>query len=365
MSTKTLGRKIAKVVAFALMAVTVFVGGLATSKILQKEEMAQVGNVQTDNSLQAQQTINNGISLMAADGSGYVGNTLGQSVPYGALKVTATVSPATAKNQTLSWSCAWAGTTSSWSSGKTVEDYFSLSTSGANAHEVYLWAKQPFGDQITVTATSTDGGNKSATMTVDFAKRMTAATISKQEGLTGVFDYPSSIYYDNFLKTSYDIDPIGVVEYTPTFGVGTKDLTWSLYDCVITYDEDYMSMVEGGGFVHSEGGGTNYAETSGTWCYRQDRGFESFAYNVFSRDDAHYLFFDGSAGNEANIYKLQQIIRDVDGYLGCMELQFRSTEKDSLGNVYSFTMSFDLYVSVSLLEVTVENVNLSDSSLTM
>ena len=360
---KTILNKLAKTAVLFGLAVIVFVGGFITSELLRKKEQAVIES--TGNCLQSSQTVNNGISMMAADGSDYVGNTLGQSVPYGALKVTATVEPATAKNKKLTWSFSWSGENASWSSGKDVGDYFKLQTSGANAHEVYVWATAAFGSPVTVTARTVDGSNKTATMTVDFAKRMTAATISNGEGLTGVFDYASSIYYDNFLKTSYDIDPIGVVEYTPTFGVGTKDLTWSLYDCVISYDEDYISMVEGGGFVHSEGGGTNYAETSGTWYYRQDRGFESFAYNVFSRDDAHYLFFDGSAGNEANIYKLQQIIRGVNGYLGCMELQFRSTEKDSLGNVYSFTMSFDLYVSVSLLEVTVENVNLSDSSLTM
>ena len=352
MNTKTLGRKIAKVVAFALMAVTVFVGGLATSKILQIEETAQVGNVQTDNSLQAQQTINNGISLMAADGSGYVGNTLGQSVPYGALKVTATVSPATAKNQTLSWSCAWAGTTSSWSSGKTVEDYFSLSTSGANAHEVYLWAKQPFGDQITVTATSTDGGNKSATMTVDFARRMTGVT--GITGFAGSFDYNSGIFYNELSKASHYVEGIERTSYTPTYSVGTKNLTWTLREYLVCYDSDLDSAL-----ASSFG-----LPTNGEWsCGTCENEYDVLIFNNWEDVDRAALF-DGSNGVE-NYNTLKNLISANDSYIGDLYFYFESAETDSFGNKYTYQMKFGIYVSAEYLGMSVENVTLSDRSLTI
>lgn len=337
---KTVGQKLLKVAAFAVMAVMVFVGGFTTSELLRKEEQ-QSAIKGTGNSLQAQQTINNGISLMAADGSGYVGNTLGQSVPYGALKVTATVSPATAKNQTLSWSCAWAGTTSSWSSGKTVEDYFSLSTSGANAHEVYLWAKQPFGDQITVTATSTDGGNKSATMTVDFAKRMNGLT--SITGLAGVFDFGADIFYNKLSKAAYNAE---LPSFTANYGVGTKSLTWTCVDYEVSFSQDLFSDAQSALGV----------QANGTWYY-SNGGSEVFAFNLWNDGEINF-------SNAENYNKLVTCISDNNGYLGVLTLYFESAETDSFGNKYTYEYEFDVEVSTEYLGMVVENVTLSDSTLT-
>ena len=348
---KTVGQKLLKVAAFAVMAVMVFVGGFTTSELLRKEEQ-QSAIKGTGNSLQAQQTINNGISLMAADGSGYVGNTLGQSVPYGALKVTATVSPATAKNQTLSWSCAWAGTTSSWSSGKTVEDYFSLSTSGANAHEVYLWAKQPFGDQITVTATSTDGSNKTATMTVDFAKR--AESVLDVSWLGSSFDSMDDGVYSSISLPFYQAASPSDTDFSFRCSDGTLDLRWRVAECWVEYTQGYQNAINFAGFG---------VQSNRDWGYDGDyTGADSFAYNVFDYDTVLALFSGTDA--QLNYNKLIQCIIDCDGHIGTLHLKVESEEMDSFGNRFTYEENLGIIISEEYLQMTVENVTLSDSTLT-
>lgn len=322
---KTVGRKLLKAAAFAVMAVMVFVGGVTTSELLRREEAQQIGGVQTGNSLQAEQTINNGISLMAANGTAYVRDTLGQSVPYGALNVTASVTPTMASNQKLTWSFAWAGTVSSWSSGKTVSDYFNLEYVGTNAHEIYVWATQPFGDQIIVTATSTDGTNKTATMTVDFAKRMSGITaISGFGGDYNSTNDRASVVFDFY--AGENASSVEEIEYTASYSVGSKDLTWKLVSWGIEFNPDFQSAVENAGF----GKTTNRVwETS---IYTQ--GWKSAAHNIFTFDDSKDLFFDGGSDNVANQNKLKNCITACNGYIGWFYFNFESTETDSLGNKY-------------------------------
>lgn len=291
--------------------------------------------------------------MMAANGTDYVGNTLGESVPYGALKVTATVKPTTASNQKLTWSYAWEDG-GSWSAGKTVTDYLGLESVGTNAHEVYLWAMQPFGCPITVTASSTDGTNKSATMQVDFAKRMTGVEFQ----YFGDFNYDNRVYHGVLEKASHYAEAPSSISFNGTYGVGTKDLTWKFVDYFIEFDQGYYMAIDGEQSF-------NYQPLS-EWSYSgHGGGWEIFAYNIFPTEAASDLFFDGGSDNAANYNKLIDCIIACDGRIGELYVEFESEETDALGNKYTYGTYFEIVIDEEYLGLMVENVALSDSTVTI
>ena len=349
---KRIGRALIKVTAFVLLGVTAFVCGVVTNQVLQEKSSYASESIVTGNSLLAGQTTNRGISMMAANGTDYVGNTLGESVPYGALKVTATVTPATASNQKLAWSYAWTDG-NSWSSGKNASDYFKIETIGSNAHEAYVWATQPFGCPITVTASSTDGTNKSATMQVDFAKRMTGVEFQ----YFGNFDYDNHVYHGVMEEASYQAEAPSSISFNGTYGIGTKDLTWKFVDYFIEFDQGYYMAVD----AEQSFGYQPLSE----WSYGYHGGWELFPYNIFPTEAAHDLFFDGDADNEAIYNKLIDCIIACDGRIGELYVEFESEETDAFGNKYTYGTYFEIVIGEEWLGLMVENVALSDSALTI
>ena len=348
---KTVAQKLLKVAAFAVMAVMVFVGGFTTSELLRKEEQQSVIKG-TGNSLQAQQTINNGISLMAADGTDYVEDTLGDQAPYGALKVTATVTPATAKNQKLSWSCTWKGGGNEWSAtAGSVDQYLRIQSVGTNAQELYVWSLQAFGCAVDVTATSTDGTNKTATMTVDFAKRMNGVTAIS--GIGGSFNVASSTLNHYVELGSYEASSLNEISFTPSCTVGSKDLTWNLLDYSISYEQGFHTAIENEFDMQCRQG----------WSKKYDGGgYDCLAYNIFEETQRASLF-DGS--NAASNYNtLLSCIDSCGGEIGELTLSFESAETDSFGKKYSCEVIFAVVVGDEYLQLLVTNVSLSDSTLT-
>lgn len=349
---KRIGRAFIKVTAFALLGVTAFVCGAVTNQALQKQSSYVSESIVTGNSLLAGQTTNRGISMMAANGTDYVGNTLGESVPYGALKVTATVTPATASNPKLTWSYAWTEG-NSWSSGKNASDYFKIETIGGNAHEAYVWATQAFGCPITVTAMSTDGTNKSATMQVDFAKRMTGVEFQ----YFGNFDYANQIYHGVMEEASYQAEAPSSISFNGAYGVGTKDLTWKFVDYFIEFDQGYYMAVDAEQSF-------NYQPLS-EWSYGYHGGWELFPYNIFPTEAAHDLFFDGDVDNAENYNKLIDCIIACDGRIGELYVEFESEETDALGNKYTYGTYFEIVIGEEWLGLMVENIALSDNAVTI
>lgn len=287
--------------------------------------------------------------MMAADGSDYVGNTLGQSVPYGAMKVTATVTPANAKNKRLSWSFAWSSG-SGWASGKDVRDFFSLRTNGANAHEAYLWASAPFGTSIVVTVSSTDGSNKSATMTVDFAKRM--------NGLTEIEGFSDDVWFDFstftvYQSNSYALQPgpnLEDIEYTATYTVGSKAITWKLVDCIVVFDDDFRETAEQ----------MLDMPTRETFSYGSGS-YKNIIHNMFDSADLE-AFWDRE--DAASLWTDFAMSLDYSAYVGGMTFYFESLSTDSLGNKYTYSVTFKIETDFSG-GLPVANVALSDSEMTI
>ena len=92
-----------------------------------------------------------------------------------AVTINATIEPVDAANHGVDWSVSWSNPSSTWASGKTVTDYVSLSGSGKSCTVACL---QPFGQQIIVKATSQDNPDVSATCTLEYAQKVTAATLN-------------------------------------------------------------------------------------------------------------------------------------------------------------------------------------------
>lgn len=349
---KRIGRVLIKVTAFALLAVTAFVCGAVTNQAFQDKSSHSSESIVTGNSLLVGETTNRGIAMMAVNGTDYVKNTLKDNAPYGALKVTATVTPETASNQKLNWSYAWTAG-NSWSNGKNVTDYLKLQTVGTNAHEAYVWATQAFGCPIMVTATSTDGTNKSATMQVDFAKRMTGVEFQ----YFGDFDYENHIYHGVMEEASYQAEAPSSISFNGTYGVGTKDLTWKFVDYFIEFDQGYYMAV-------SAEQSFNYQPLS-EWNYGYHGGWELFAYNIFPQEAAHDLFFDGDVDNAENYNKLIDCIIACDGRIGELYVEFESEETDALGNKYTYGTYFEIVIGEEWLGLMVENIALSDNAVTI
>lgn len=92
-----------------------------------------------------------------------------------AVTINATIEPIDAANHGIDWTIAWTNPSSTWASGKEVTSYVTLSGSGKTATVSCL---QPFGQQITVTATSQDNPDVKATCTLEYAQKVTAASLN-------------------------------------------------------------------------------------------------------------------------------------------------------------------------------------------
>lgn len=95
-----------------------------------------------------------------------------------AYTITATVKPDDATNKKVNWSLAFANAESTWAKGKNLSDYVTVTASGTTNSTAVLTCKQAFGEQILLTATSDGDSTKSAVCTVDYAQKVTNASLS-------------------------------------------------------------------------------------------------------------------------------------------------------------------------------------------
>lgn len=93
------------------------------------------------------------------------------------ITVQATVLPVTAIDKNVTWSVSFANAESEWATGKTAEDYLTVTRSEEDSRTVTLVCNEAFGEQILLTATSVSDPTKSATCTVDFAQQIESVTV--------------------------------------------------------------------------------------------------------------------------------------------------------------------------------------------
>ena len=149
-----------------------------------------------------------------------------------AYTITATVEPENATQKALAWSVEWVDAANTWTSGKTVTDYVTVSPYGDNVAVVSCL--QPFGAQIAVKVTLAENTALRASCVCDYAKRITAvnefaANVNEngniRENVYWITNYTESVkasysswnYYltgDGY-KCKYN-KSIGTVEVDPT-----------------------------------------------------------------------------------------------------------------------------------------------------
>lgn len=173
-------KKIAIVIAvMAVMLITVFafVGCNKTTPDIAPEQENVNATESNSGEFVISGTKSTGIKLMkaqvmAADFEDYGISALAES----AYTLTATIEPESAVNQKVEWTMAF-NSPNTWAQGKNVTDYVTL-TKSADTKTATLSCKAPFGCQITVTATSDANSAATASCTLDYAQKVTAASLN-------------------------------------------------------------------------------------------------------------------------------------------------------------------------------------------
>ena len=96
--------------------------------------------------------------------------------------VIATVSPYNeATNTAVEWTAEWEDPSSEWATGKSVEEYLTLTPLGEGYVEsktLTVSCMQPFGEKIVITCTSVDNTDAKATVNVHYVQKLTSASLS-------------------------------------------------------------------------------------------------------------------------------------------------------------------------------------------
>lgn len=144
-----------------------------------------------------------------------------------AYTLTATITPDDASNKAVDWAVSFVNAESEWAAGKTVTDYVTVTPTADGALTANVECLEAFGEQVTVTVTSRDNAEATASCTVDYAKRMTDATVTLtgDNALAGqpnvVVNSGSSV---GIIRSSFVADNVGYnSSISPTYSVGTVD----------------------------------------------------------------------------------------------------------------------------------------------
>ena len=132
-------------------------------------------------------------------------------------QLTATVLPEDAADKTVKYSVAWSNADSTWASGKSVNDYVTVTQASEGALTATVTCNQAFGEPIIVTVTSNNNPNAKATATLHYKQKITGYKISS---------------YNEFVTN-------GLVDYTE-YGTGTDILSGTF-----TPDIEYDSREDG------------------------------------------------------------------------------------------------------------------------
>lgn len=169
----------------------------------------------------------NGVKLMSARIAPVMYAAKGVSAQAeSAYTITATITPATATDKSISWSIAWANASSSFANGKNVTDYVTITPTADGSSTANISCLQAFGEQVLITATVRANSDISATATVDYVKRVSS------------FDVAFNASEVKF-NTTYNFT------ISPVYSVGTiqGELVTSNYDFALT--DGFKSAIEG------------------------------------------------------------------------------------------------------------------------
>lgn len=201
--------------------------GLGWVQLAENVDQVQGNEEQSDGGLVVNEGEEDGIALtmtklLADDYEVYGISPLAET----AYTLTATITPSYAADQTVDWTVAWANSSSTWASGKTVTDYVTVTPTEDGALTATAVCLQDFGEQIIITVTSRDNAAASATCTADYEKKLSTVSMSVNSQLFN-FNIGS-----NLLATD-DYNISGNV--TDTFSFNSVTTTYSNYTIDVTY----------------------------------------------------------------------------------------------------------------------------------
>lgn len=211
--------------------------------------------------------------------------------------IEATVTPSDASNPELDWAApAWVNPNSEWASGKAVSDYVTILPTGDGSKKAMVTCNQSFGEPITISCTSRENPNKTASATLNYKKQiLDIAVVMKKDGVeTNAVDWSN----DGYLYTW---------EVIPTESEYTIDREYSYYTHLHTNGEFHANLLvalENSGIRHgtrtiSNEGYSRYASLrTGTLWFKEMTDYADFAVNiancatVFSNVAKIYPIFD-------------------------------------------------------------------------
>lgn len=184
-------------------------------KFKPDEEQEQTDETADNGGAIIGESMGNGVKVMSAKiaPEDYAVNGI-SPLAETAYTLTATITPANAMNLKVDWAGSFINTSSSWATGKNFSDYITVTPESDGSTKATVACLQAFGEPISVTVTSRDNPEVSASCQVDYKKRVTGCEVSITQNGTKV--------------TALDVSNEGK-EYlfTPTvkYSVGTVDRT--------------------------------------------------------------------------------------------------------------------------------------------
>ena len=153
--------------------------------------------------------------------------------------LTVEFNPTIATDKRVTWSIGFANPSSTWASGKDVNDYVTFTPEENNGPSATLECKQAFGEQIIVTVTSMENSAATDTATVDYARRITDFALSIRTGISNwdtFINFGQSELLIDFAPVSFDEAMTGS-EYYDGSSVWASQFTYAYLDNA-TIDSD-------------------------------------------------------------------------------------------------------------------------------
>ena len=180
------------------------VGGYGIADKIRDKQTAPKNQIEvTDNGgAVVNNAAENGVRLMSEKLSPvlYAANGVSETAES-AYTIAATVLPEDASNKNLTWELSFKNASSSWANGKNVTDYVTVTSSGATNNVAILSCNEAFGEQILLKATSVADNTKSATVTIDYVKRLLSVDMALSNG-TKLIDYETLVANYNYKTES-------------------------------------------------------------------------------------------------------------------------------------------------------------------
>lgn len=207
-------------------------------------------------------SINNGIAVTTAliSTNEYNTNNISDSADS-AYKLTATIDSTQTRNLQIDWFVSWQKE-STFSGGKNVSDYLTLSSSTTQSGEsVTLICHQDFGEKINIVATSNLDKTKKAFCVVDYIKKIKSITyeingenVAIEDNALLQYDFDKTtnaamsinckpVYSNYTIDTEYTMNVTG--NFTEAFGFG-QDKKFDSFNFSKGYNIAYLAIVSSG-----------------------------------------------------------------------------------------------------------------------